>query len=74
MGALRRHREAGVSVVEMEAAAIFAVAQVRGIRAALLVAVSDELFDAWNPGFGHPAYLNAMEHAVDTALAVAAGA
>ncbi len=30
MGAIRRHREAGVSLVEMEAAAIFAVARVRG--------------------------------------------
>jgi nucleoside phosphorylase len=72
IGALRRHREAGVSVVEMEAAAIFAVARVRGVRAALLVAVSDELFDAWNPGFGQPAYLNALDHAADVILAVAA--
>jgi uridine phosphorylase len=73
VGALRRHREAGVSVVEMEAAAIFAVARVRGVRAALLVAVSDELFDSWNPGFGHPAYLNALEHAVEVALVAGSG-
>jgi uridine phosphorylase len=44
VGAIRRHREAGVSVVEMEAAAIFAVAQVRRVCAALIVAVWDELF------------------------------
>lgn len=72
VGALRRHREAGVSVVEMEAAAIFAVAKVRGARVALLVAVSDELFDVWNPGFGQPAYLNALDHGVDVILAAAA--
>ena len=41
LGAIGRHREAGVSIVEMEAAAIFAVARVRGVRAALIVAVSD---------------------------------
>jgi purine-nucleoside phosphorylase len=33
-----------VSIFEMEAAAIFAVARVRGVRAALIVTVSDELF------------------------------
>ncbi len=44
VGAIRRHREAGVSVVEMEAAAIFAVARVREVRAGLIVVVSDELF------------------------------
>jgi uridine phosphorylase len=72
VGALERHRSAGVAVVEMEAAAIFAVAQVRGIRAGLIVAVSDELFDRWNPGFGHPTYLSALERATDVVLAAAA--
>jgi uridine phosphorylase len=72
VGALQRHREAGVAVVEMEAAAIFAVARVRGIRAGLIVAVSDELFDRWNPGFGHLTYLTALERATDIALAAAA--
>ena len=43
VGAIERHQEAGVAVVEMEASAIFAVAQVRGVRAGVLVAVSDEL-------------------------------
>jgi uridine phosphorylase len=74
VGALERHRAAGVAVVEMEAAAIFAVAQVRGIRAGLIVAVSDELFDRWNPGFGHPTYLSALERATDVVLAAAAAA
>lgn len=69
VGAIRRHREAGVSVVEMEAAAIFAVARVRGVRAALIVAVSDELFgDEWNVGFGHDAYLDSLARAADAAM------
>lgn len=72
VGAIRRHRSAGVAVVEMEAAAIFAVARVRGARAGLLVAVSDELFDAWNPGFRHPSYLAALLRSADVAMDVAA--
>ena len=69
VGAIRRHREAGVSVVEMEAAAIFAVARVRGVRAALIVTVSDELFgDEWNVGFGHDAYLDSLARAADAAM------
>ena len=72
VGAIRRHRSAGVAVVEMEAAAIFAVARVRLVRAGLLVAVSDELFDAWNPGFRHPSYLAALIRAADVVMDVAA--
>jgi uridine phosphorylase len=72
VAAVLRHRAAGVAVVEMEAAAIFAVARIRGIRAGLIVAVSDELFDRWNPGFNHPVYLTGLETATDAALAVAA--
>lgn len=69
VGAIRRHREAGVSVVEMEAAAIFAVARVRGVRAALIVAVSDELFGhEWNVGFGHDVYLDSLTRAADAAM------
>jgi uridine phosphorylase len=69
VGAIRRHREAGVSVVEMEAAAIFAVARVRGVRAALIVAVSDELFGhEWNVGFGHDSYLDSLYRAADAVM------
>jgi uridine phosphorylase len=69
IGAIRRHREGGVSVVEMEAAAIFAVARVRGVRAALIVAVSDELFGhELNMGFGHNAYLDSLARAADAAM------
>jgi uridine phosphorylase len=62
---LRRQVEAGTLVVEMEAAALFAVAQVRGARAALIVTVSDTLVDQWEPGFGEPAYLDALTRAAD---------
>ncbi len=73
VGAIRRHREAGVAVVEMEAAAIFAVARVRAARAGLIVAVSDELFDhEWNVGFAERAYLDALVRAADVTMDVAA--
>ena len=74
VGAIRRHREAGVSVVEMEAAAIFAVARVRGVRAALIVAVSDELFgDEWKAGFRDDAYLGSLVRAADATMDVVEG-
>jgi uridine phosphorylase len=70
--AIRRHREAGVLVVEMEAAAIFAVARVRGIRSALIVAVSDELCHPdWKPGFGDERYADTLLAAADAVLACA---
>ena len=70
-GAIERHQAAGVAVVEMEAAAIFAVAQVRGVRAGLLVAVSDELFVPWRPGFHDEPYLTALTRGIDAALLAA---
>lgn len=42
---------AGVLAVEMEASALFAVAALRKARLALALAVSDELFHPWRPGF-----------------------
>ena len=71
-GAIRRHRETGVAVVETEAAAIFAVARVRGVRAALLVAVSDTLFDEWVPSFHDPTYVTALTRAADAVMDAAA--
>lgn len=73
IGAIRRHRESGVLVVEMEAAAIFAVARVRGVAAALVVTVSDELFGSeWNRGFEHDAYIGGLSASADAALDTAA--
>ncbi|MGH2459951.1 MAG: nucleoside phosphorylase [Chloroflexota bacterium] len=71
-GAIERHRAAGVAVVEMEAAAIFAVAKVRGVWAGLIVAVSDELFHPWNPGFHLPEYVAALTRAADATVRAAA--
>jgi uridine phosphorylase len=45
--------EQGVAVVEMEAAALFAVAEVRGIDVAAAFVISDSLADGeWVPAFG----------------------
>jgi hypothetical protein len=45
------YRRAGVITVDMELSAIFTVARVRGIQAAAIVAVSDELHgDEGSPG------------------------
>ena len=47
--------------------------RVRGARAGLIVAVSDELFgQEWKAAFGHPTYLEALLRAADVALDVAA--
>ena len=74
VGAIRRHSDAGVLVVEMEAAAMFAVARVRGVRAALIVAVSDELgHSEWRPGFADRRYSDTLLTAADAVLACAAG-
>ena len=74
VGAIRRHREGGVLVVEMEAAAIFALARVRGVRAGLIVAVSDELFGAtWHPAFDDERYRATLQAAASVVLDCAAG-
>ena len=51
----RRYQAEGVLCVEMEAAALFAVAQVRGLQVAAAFAISDSLADlAWDPQFHGP--------------------
>jgi hypothetical protein len=70
-GAIECHRQSGVLVVGMEAAAIFAVAKVRCARAGVIVAVSDELFRPRNPGFHLPEYLDTLTRAADTTLLAA---
>lgn len=71
IGSVKRHRGSGVKIVEMEASAIFALSQVRRVRAGLLVAVSDELFDSWRPGFHDPVYLESLTRCVDATIAAA---
>ncbi|TLZ79822.1 MAG: hypothetical protein E6K05_08410 [Methanobacteriota archaeon] len=54
----------GVVAVEMEAAALWAVARHRGVRAASLFVVSDELGGReWNPGFEDPRFLTGKRRA-----------
>jgi uridine phosphorylase len=54
-GEVRHYREDGVACVEMEAAALFSVAQRRGVALASAFALSDEVTpDAWVPGFAAP--------------------
>ncbi len=42
---------AGALAVEMEASALFAAAAARGVRVGLIMAISDELFHPWRPGY-----------------------
>ena len=51
----RHYQAEGVLCVEMEAAALFAVAQVRGLQLASAFVISDSLADlVWRPRFGDP--------------------
>ena len=48
---IARYKKEGVQTVEMEAAALFAVAKVRGVKIASMFAVSDVLGEKWDPRF-----------------------
>lgn len=65
---VRRYAAQGVLAVEMEAAAMFAIAAFRGVEAALIVAMSDELFHPWNPGFHATEYERGIYEALEIAL------
>lgn len=68
---LRLHRADGVVAVEMEAAALFAVAKVRKIPVGSLLAVSDVLEESnWTPSFHAEETLKSLHLALDIALAV----
>lgn len=62
----------GVLAAEMEAAALFALAKFRGIRLALLLAISDEIFHEWRPGFHSEELRAAKQLMIQAALQVAA--
>jgi uridine phosphorylase len=69
---VRRHVAAGVPVVEMEAAALFAVGRVRGAQVASLLVVSDvlgALDGTWVPEFHGDVVGDRLELAFETALA-----
>lgn len=65
----RHYAELGVSVVEMETAALFTVARHRGVEVAAAYAVSDSLADGeWVPQFGHPRLAESLLRMVPAAV------
>ena len=66
---LRAHRSAGVLAVEMEAAALMAVCEVRGVPFASAVCISDVLSeDGWEALFTAPPVRSALEALFDAAV------
>ncbi len=65
---MRRYRGQGVLTVEMEAAALVAVARHRGVELASAVVVSDALAEVWEPHFHADATLDGLEAAARAAL------
>jgi len=52
---IQKARKLGCSVVEMEAATLYAAAQARGVEALALFVVSDQVTEeGWEPGFSDP--------------------
>ena len=71
-GKIAAFQAAGVRAVDMEVAALLAVAAYRGCEAAALLVVSDECFHpSWRPGFGAPDLRLGCRKAVALGLAVA---
>jgi purine-nucleoside phosphorylase len=69
---IRQFQVAGVHAVDMEMAALFAVAHYRGCEVAALLLVSDECYHAtWKPGFGVPRLRQACQDAVEVTVAAA---
>jgi uridine phosphorylase len=68
---LRHYCDEGVLTVEMEAAAVFAVAEHRGFEAAAAFVLSDVLSDAdWTPDFGSLEIQRGLTVLVDAAIEV----
>lgn len=54
---LKKNRDKGIDVVDMETSAVFALAEFYGIRAAALLIISDELWSGtWKAGFQRPEF------------------
>lgn len=70
---VRQFQREGVITVEMEAAALFSVAQVRGVRAAAAFFVTDSLADlTWRPDFYAPELDTTMHNLLTTVVDVLA--
>lgn len=69
---VRRYGAAGILAVEMELSALLAIAQVRGVRLAAALVISDELFRPWTPGFHLEEFVAGRRLAANLALDAAA--
>ena len=66
----RHYQQAGVLTVEMEAAAVFAVAEYRRVAAAAAFAISDSLAElVWDPQFTSPDLGPSLERLYEAAVA-----
>ena len=66
---MRHYRREGVLTVEMEAAALFAVAAVRGVEAASVFVLSDLLGETeWTPEFGADLLHSQLELVADAGI------
>jgi purine-nucleoside phosphorylase len=66
---VRHYRREGVLTVEMEAAALFAVAVVRGVEAASVFVLSDLLGETeWTPEFGAELLDSQLELVADAGI------
>ena len=69
---IQRFQAAGVHAVDMEMAALFAVARYRHCEVAALLLVSDECYHpTWKPGFGAPRLRQACRDAVEVCITAA---
>lgn len=69
---IQQFQAAGVHAVDMEMAALFAVAQYRGREVGALLVVSDECYHAtWKPGFGAARLRQSCDAAAAIAIAAA---
>jgi nucleoside phosphorylase len=71
-GKIQHYQAAGVHAVDMEMAAVFAVAQYRGCEIAALLLVSDECYHfTWRPGFGVDRLRRSCQAAAEACVAAA---
>jgi uridine phosphorylase len=69
---IRWFQETGVHAVDMEMAALFAVAHYRGCEVTALLLVSDECYHPiWKPGFGMQSLRQACQAATEVCVAAA---
>jgi len=69
---VRQYAREGILAVDMELSAMLAIAQVRGVRLAASLVISDELFQPWRPGFHLEEFIAGRRLAANLALDAAA--